>query len=117
MAFNGSLLNMKIYSFDPKKRTKVLCGTITDDSFHRDVTYKHLMRINNSYAIQEDAFQELISKGVKKIFMKVKETGDIWESPIDSWLNIATVADYGHGKQRFLSLKHMQRHLNTVKTQ
>lgn len=109
MDSNGIQSKMKIYSFDPKKRTKVLCGDIIDDGFYRDVTYKHLMRINNSYAIQEDAFQELIANDVTKIFMKVKETGDVWESTTNDWLNIATVADYGHGKQRFLSLKYMHR--------
>lgn len=89
----------------------VLCGEVNGDTFTRTVSTKHFMRVVGGYGISEDAFIELGAKGIKKLIIKVKETGDQWETTPQDWLTHAKVADYGSGKQRFLSLKYMRRHV------
>ena len=68
------------------------------------------MRVLQGYGIQEVAFQEMMSKGVKKIVLKETHTNKNWEASVETWLENSKVADYGHGKQRFLSLKFMKDH-------
>lgn len=101
---------MKIYAYDTKKQKKILSGELVGDTFFRDVQPYHLMRKLNGYGISEEAFQELMSKGCKKIIIKELSTGQQWISKIEMWLDHCLLADYGSGKQRFLSLKYMNTH-------
>ena len=101
---------MKIYSTDIKKTKTVLCGELVGDTFFRDVTPKHFMRIVGGYGISEDAFQKIIESGCKKVVIKDVVIQQLWESAIKDWIEHCNIADYGSGKQRFLSLKHMHTH-------
>ena len=98
---------MKILCYDPKKEKTVLCGNTEGDTFIRIVEPKHFMNIVQGYGIQEIAFQEVLEKGIKNICLKVSTTKDNWEADIKTWLEHSKVMDFGHGKQRFLSLKYM----------
>lgn len=98
---------MKLLTFDPKKNKKVLIGEIAGDTLFRDVEAKHFMNVLQGYGIQEVGFSDAISKGVKFIVLKEAHTGKRWKSDIDTWKLHGKVADYGHGKQRFLSMKYM----------
>lgn len=100
---------MKLTTWDPGKGKYVLCGDIIGNTLHRTVSTRHFMRLVDGYGIQENAFVEAVSKGVTKVEMYVKETKDTWTSPVQAWLDHGKVADYGFGKQRFLSLKYMER--------
>lgn len=101
---------MKILDYDPKKRKMVLCGELSDGTFLRTVGSKHFMRVIGGYGIQEGAFQEILEKGCKKIVIYEAHTKNYWESDISNWLEHCHIADYGNGKQRFLSLKYMHTH-------
>lgn len=106
---------MKLLTFDPAKNKKVLCGELIADTLFRDVEPKHFMQVVQGYGIQEVAFQEAMKRGVKKIVLKETHTGHQWESDIPDWILHGRVADYGHGKQRFLSTSYMHTH-NTPKS-
>ena len=98
---------MKVYSYDPAKKKQILCGEIIEHTFFREVSTSHFMRVLNGYGIQEDAYQKLREHGVKKITLIELKTTNSWVSDIVDWEMSGKVADYGHGKQRFLSLKYM----------
>ena len=100
---------MKLYTFDPKKLKKVLVGEIVGYTLYKDVTPKHFMRIVDGWGIQEGAFGDAIEKGVRKVVIRT-DTGKQWESDMLDWMEHGLSADYGNGKQRFLSLKYMHTH-------
>lgn len=99
---------MRIMTYDPKKQKPVLCGELDNNVFVREVQPYHFMRVVGGYGIQEDAFQQLESKGCTKIIIREIVAGKEWESNIDVWKEHCHIADYGSGKQRFLGLKYMK---------
>ena len=101
---------MKITTFDPKKGKVVLCGEAIGDTLFRWVKPEHFLRVVQGYGIQEVAFQETMRRGIKKIVLKETNTEQRWEADIKTWKFNSKIADYGHGKQRFLSLKYMKTH-------
>lgn len=105
---------MKLYTHDPKKNKKVLCGEIVGNALFRWVKPQHFMRINQAYGIQEIAFQEIVLKGIEIIILKEEGTNKNWEAPTSTWLQHGSVQDYGHGKQRFLSMKYQKARKNAV---
>jgi hypothetical protein len=66
------------------------------------------MRIVDGYGIQYQAFNELKDKNVKYIIIK-ETTGNEWKASLETWTNHNKIADYGSGKQVFMSLKFMDR--------
>jgi hypothetical protein len=102
---------MKIFTYDPAKGKEVLCREIQGDTFFRWVKPEHFMIVNQSYGIQETAFQQLIENGVEKIVLKEENTGKRWEASVEMWLIHGSVQEYsGHSKQRFLSMKYQDVH-------
>ncbi len=99
---------MKIVTYDPKKKKRVLCGEVKDDTFVKHVTSKHFMRICQGYGIQEVAIEKLKELGVKKV--KIITEVSILDSKLSDWLDHdIKVMDFGNGKQRFLPIKRMKR--------
>ena len=98
----------KLLAKDPAKNKLVLCGYTDGDMFIRNVhSIKHFMRVTGGYGIQEVGFQEILKRGIEKVLMKETDTKKQWASNIKAWKDNSRVADYGNGKQRFLSLKYM----------
>jgi hypothetical protein len=100
----------KILSYDLKKKKTILCGQLMGKTFFKDVMPFHYMRMVGGYGISEDAFQKIIGDGCEKVVIKEVKTGNQWESKIKDWFDHCLIADYGSGKQRFLSLKYMRTH-------
>ena len=100
---------MKIYAFDPHKGKDVLAGDIIENDFTRTVEQKHFMRVVQGYGIQESCFEQLLGHKVSRVILIEKETGHAYTSRITDWVLHGKVADYGHGKQRFLSLRFMEK--------
>jgi hypothetical protein len=98
---------MNLTTYDPKKQKTVLVGTIIDGVLIKKVTKKHFMKRVDGYGIQESAFPDLIWEGVKTIVILCLDTGKKWISTIEDWNQHGSLADFGNGKQRFLSLKYM----------
>jgi len=98
-------------TFDPKKNKVVKAGELHNDIFLKKVGVKHFMNIIQGYGIQEDVIQQLVEKGCSKIILETP-TG-LLESNLSIWLepNIK-VLNYGHGPQRFMPVKYMQRRSN-----
>lgn len=101
---------MKLLTWDPRKNKEVLVGEIIGDTLFRDVTSKHFMRVVDGYGIQESALTKLQIGNITKIVIKETDSGKQWESKVSDWTEHGKSADYGNGKQRFLSLKYMHTH-------
>jgi hypothetical protein len=97
---------MRLYTQDPKKNKKVLCGHIRENKFFRIVKPEHFMRVVGGYGIQEGAFEQLLEHKVNTILLV--EPKKVWKSKLQDWFDHGRVADYGHGKQRFLGIKYMK---------
>jgi len=100
---------IKYLTWDSRKHKKVLVGEINGDTLIKKVNpLTHFMRVVGGYGIQYEALLDLLTK-VKHI--KVIETeGETWETTPKIWQEHCHIADYGSGKQAFLSLKYMTRH-------
>lgn len=78
----------------------VKAGYIEGDTFHKTVDRKkHYMRVVGGYGIQSHVFNQL---NVKNIKLKEKR-GKTWTIPLEVWKEHGKEADYGYGKQVFLS--------------
>ena len=98
----------KLLVFDPAKQKLVLCGYVDGDTFLRDVNSKiHFMNVVGGYGVQELAFAELAKRNMQNVILKEVDTNLNWYSKFSDWTEHGKVADYGHGKQRFLSKKYM----------
>ncbi|MCK9370739.1 hypothetical protein M0R04_12590 [Candidatus Dojkabacteria bacterium] len=108
----------KILSFDLRKNKYILAGNLIGNTFFKEVMPVHFMRIIGGYGISESAFQDILSKECKYIIIKESVTKQNWKSKMSDWIEHCHIADYGSGKQRFLSLKYMKTHkvkLDTIK--
>ncbi len=99
---------IKVRTPDPEKGILVTCGYIDGTIFTRNVKPEHFMRVVGGYGIQEQVFDYLKNNNIETIILKV-DGGEWWESPLSTWVEHGNVANYGHGKQRFLSTKYMSR--------
>ena len=107
----------RVYCFDPKYKKYMTMGVKIGSVFFKEVETKHLMKIVNGYGLQYDAFLDFERNGIKEIRVKAWQTNEaghktvvvgIWTTTVANWLKNGKVADYGRGKQIFLSLKYMQ---------
>lgn len=101
--------NEKVYCFDPKYRRYMRMGTKIGDTFFKTVESKHFMRVVGGYGLQYDAFSDFEAKGITSIHVYERHTGNVWMAKIPDWKEHGHIADYGRGKQIFLSLKYMTR--------
>ena len=95
----------KITTWDPNKKKVVLCGELRKGILFRKVKPEHFLRVVGGYGIQEVAFQEILSRGIKKIILSTHDRE--WKSKVSDWSAHGHIADYNSGKQRFLSMKYM----------
>lgn len=95
-----------VYCFDPKYKKYMKMGTKIGNTFFKKVQSKHFMRVVNGYGLQYDAFVEFEREGIEKIVV-LEENGKSWMSDTKDWLMHGKIADYGRGKQIFLSMKYM----------
>lgn len=101
---------IKFLTWDAKKRKQVLVGEINGKQLIKKVDpLKHFMRVVGGYGIQYEALVELKAKGITRVTIQEKG-GKEWDSTIEDWFNNSSFADYGNGKQAFLSLKYMHSH-------
>lgn len=83
-----------------------VAGWFNYGTYYKEVnSKKHLMKIYNAYAISQDIVHELDIMETKKIRLREKDTGRIFEVSMDNFLDKAFVKDWD-GKQYFLPLKH-----------
>lgn len=88
----------KIYVFDPRKGKDVVLGTIKDDTLYRTVRRSHHIRFCDCYGIQEDAFRNLITLGVKRIRFRTPDKVLMF----DMRQRGIVLRDLGHGPQYLL---------------
>ena len=99
----------KVYCFDPHFKTLKKMGTKIGSVFFKTVEEKHFFRLVNGYGFQYDALACFEGEGIKDIEILEHHTGITWQSKPRDWFAHGKMADYGRGKQIFLSLKYMAR--------
>lgn len=99
----------KIYCWDPKYQKYMLMGRVIGDTLFKVVEAKHYMRVVDGYGFQYNTFAELPREGITKIHITERHTNNSWDSDYKEWQEHGHIADYGRGKQIFLSLKYMHK--------
>ena len=99
----------KAYCFDPHFKEFKLMGNKIGDVFFKKVESKHFMRVIGGYGLQYDAFACFEEEGIETIEVLESHTKNIWVSKRQDWFEHGKIADYGRGKQIFLSLKFMKK--------
>lgn len=99
----------KAYCFDPHLKEFKLMGNKIGDVFFKKVESKHFMRVIGGYGLQYDAFACFAEEGIKLIEVLESHTKNTWVSKPEDWFEHGKIADYGRGKQIFLSLKYMKK--------
>lgn len=84
-------------------------GNKVGSTFFKTVESKHFMRVVGGYGFQYDAFACFKSEGIENIEILERHTGITWLSKPVDWFANGHIADYGRGKQIFLSLKYMHK--------
>jgi len=101
-------MKISITTFDPAKNTYVIAGTLDDGVFKKKCGQNHFMRINQSYAISEDAIKKLIELNCTHVEI-ITSNGTYHSNFQDDWLIPANkVMNYGSGPQLFCPVKKMQ---------
>lgn len=90
-----------IYAFDPKKNRKIKAGIYKEGTFTKEVKSRHFMRKENGYGIQEEVIERLQELGCQTVV--IASPTNKYTSEFNKWLQ-QPVKDYGHGKQRFLTV-------------
>lgn len=103
-------MDISVTTFDKKKNKVVTAGEIRDNVFVKKVKPKHFMRVVQGYGVQENVFDKLMDEGIKEIWL-IKSNKEKLISNIIQWKLFGKVADYGSGKQRFLSEKYMTKEI------
>lgn len=100
-----------LYAFDPAKRKKVKIGDVigTGVIIEKD-SKKHLMRVMDGYGIQASAMQVLQENDIQDIYIHETDTDIKWKVSVADWRIYGRLADYGNGKQWFLSRKFMRQY-------
>lgn len=75
---------------------------------------RHKMRLYDAYAISEEIVRQLDFLETKKIRLKERDTGRIYEADFDTLLRQGFVKNWD-GRQRFLPLKHWKLEEPTLK--
>ena len=99
---------MKILTYDIKKSKLVKAGDYdyTTRTFRKVVSSRHLMKMFEAYAIQENVIEQLKERSCEKIILKTPTR--TLESSFLDWLSQdIKVMDFGHGKQRFFPINRM----------
>ena len=97
----------KAYCYDPKYKKPMLMGRKIGSVFFKTVESKHFMRVVGGYGLQYDAFACFEGEGITDIEILEHHTDITWQSKAKDWFLHGKIADYGRGKQIFLSLKYM----------
>lgn len=98
-------------AFDPQKRKIVKVGEVIGNAIVIEKnSKKHLMRVMDGYGIQSSALQTLADEGIEEIRIHETDTGIKWKVSLSDWKIFGRLADYGNGKQWFLSRKFMKQY-------
>jgi len=93
-------------TYDPQKNRSVHAGQIKGDTFVKNVTAKHYMRIFDGYGIQKTILENLQKKGINKILIKTSNNRQL-ETTVNNWIENGIERDLGHGRQIFLPIKYI----------
>lgn len=81
-------------------------GWLQDCVFRKRVKRsKHLFKKGNAWGIDTGVVLSLLENGCKEIKIKDDDTGKIYSTTMEHWMDKSWELDLGHGKQQFMSIK------------
>lgn len=100
-----------LYAFDPGKSKKIKVGEIVGNAvvLKKD-SKKHLMRVMDGYGIQASALTAMQENNIEEVRIHETDTGIRWKISVADWRMFGRLADYGNGKQWFVSRKFMRQY-------
>ncbi len=96
-----------VKTYDKCKGHWVSAGIVVGKTYVRNVNNKHYMVKHHGYGIQSDVLKGLFKSGVRKVKLNAKTV--TLRSSLNTWSTRGVEADYGHGKQTFLSTDFMEK--------
>lgn len=105
---NTIIKNKHLYGYDPEQKKYVTLGHYDGKVFIKRVSEINFMRVIGGYGIQYANFSEFDELGIKDICVIERHTANKWWATMNTWKTHGRIADYGRGKQIFLSLKYMK---------
>lgn len=69
---------------------------------------KHFHRRLNAWGVDSGVLLELVQLGITTVTIYDAESGVMYTAPVKAFFMHGVERDFGHGKQRFLPLKHWQ---------
>ncbi len=87
--------------FYNKKKQKV--GWLKEGIYRKEVSENHLMKIYNGYGIDADIMSQIKDR-CKEIRIKERETGTIYSTSYDNFMQNGVAGDHGDSMQYFLPL-------------
>lgn len=102
---NGEIF---IYAYDPAKAKMVHTGNVIDTTYRRTANKQAFMRVVSGWGIQLEVFEKLAELGVTHIEIKDTDNNATWITTYNTYRKHSKTADYGNGKQVFLSLKYYE---------
>lgn len=98
----------RVYCYDPRKSKMVHAGDVIGLTYVKVVNQKMFMRVVNGWGIQQEVFEALAELDVENINIKDLDNQCIWTTTYDTYKEHSKAADYGNGKQVFLSMKYYE---------
>jgi len=102
-----SITKNGVYCLEPSSQSIKKMGVKIGNTLFKKVKREHFMRIIGGYGLQHLAFGEFDEAGIERIII-IEPTGNKLESNHKDWELHGKVANYGAGKQIFLSTKYMR---------
>lgn len=86
---------------------KVFAGWVKGEVFEKEITGRSIFRNSNSWGTEKDVVEELSRRGVERIRLVRKDTGEVLEIPLEKFLERAFVLELpGKPPQLLCQLKH-----------
>ena len=109
---------MPLYAHDPAKQKKIKVGEVIGTAvIIEKKQQKHFMRVVDGYGIQKGSNHASRRKQGSKSQNPQKQTWDsTGNQTLSDWRLFGRLADYGNGKQWFLSMKYMKQYKPSMET-
>lgn len=86
---------------------KIFAGWVKGKVFEKEITERSIFRNSHSWGTEKDVVEELARRGVEKIRLVRKDTGEVLEIPLERFLERAfTLKLPGKPPQLLCQLKH-----------
>ena len=88
---------------------KIFAGWIEGKVFEKVITERSIFRNSHSWGTEKEVVAELLRRGVETIRLLHKDTGEVYEIPLQRFLACAFTLNLSGSEQLLAQLKHFER--------